>query len=66
MSESYINKMLTIEKVKNGYHVFCRQKTGHMDTYVFNDYGGLEKFAKTYFEIEDWEKKEDAKKTVES
>ena len=59
MSESYINKLLTIEQVKNGYHVFCRTKTGHMLTYVFNNYGDLEKFAKTYFEIEDWAKKEE-------
>ena len=61
MSESYINKTLTVEHVKNGYHVFCRQKTGHMLTYVFNDYGALEKFAKTYFMIEDWTKKEEKK-----
>ena len=64
MSESRITKNLTSERVENGYHVYCRQKTGHMLTYVFNTYGDLEKFAKTYFMIEDWSKKENDKKTV--
>ena len=69
MSELYISKMLTIEKVINGYHVFCRRKTAngsHMQTYVFNDYGALEEFAKTYFIVEDWSKKEEKKDDKEA
>ena len=66
MSEPQINKNLTSEKVENGYHCFCRQKTGHMLTYVFNDYGALEKFAKTYFIVEDWSKKEEKKDDKEA
>jgi len=67
LSEIKINKMLTVEEVENGYLIRKRRKDGQLETFVYNSYADLEKAAKTYFQIENWEvKKEDDKKTVES
>jgi len=59
MSEIKINKMLTVEEVKNGYLVRKRRKDGQLETFVYNGYADLEKAAKTYFQDENWEVKKE-------